>query len=96
MRHSPPGETLGKHITIQEDMKLVHPYAAGLDIGAEEIWACVPLRSTAEPVQRFGTFTPDLESLKNWLLQHQVNTVATPAPPPGACGEHWRVLDSSV
>lgn len=67
---------MGKQTTTPEDMKLVHPHAAGLDIGAEEIWACVPPSSTTEPVQRFGTFTPDLKSLTNWLLNHQVDTVA--------------------
>jgi hypothetical protein len=64
---------MGKQTTIPEDMKLVHPHAAGLDIGAEEIWACVPPSSTAQPVQRFGTFTPDLRSLADWLLNHQVD-----------------------
>jgi hypothetical protein len=26
-----------------EELKIVHPHAAGLDIGATEIWACVPV-----------------------------------------------------
>lgn len=38
----------------------VNPHAAGLDIGREEIWACVPEDRDAEPVRSFGTFTPDL------------------------------------
>ena len=38
----------------------VNPHAAGLDIGSEEIWACVPEDRDAEPVRSFGTFTPDL------------------------------------
>ena len=38
----------------------VNPHAAGLDIGSEEIWACVPEDRDAEPVRAFGTFTPDL------------------------------------
>ena len=33
--------------------------AAGLDIGAEEIWACVPAERDTQPVRAFGTFTPD-------------------------------------
>ena len=37
--------------------------AAGLDIGAEEIWACVPAERDAQPVRVFGTFTPDLHAL---------------------------------
>jgi hypothetical protein len=39
------------------------PAAAGLDIGAEEIWACVPADRDAQPVRVFGTFTPDLGSV---------------------------------
>ena len=38
----------------------VNPHAAGLDIGSDEIWACVPEDRDAEPVRSFGTFTPDL------------------------------------
>ena len=38
----------------------VNPHAAGLDIGSEEIWVCVPEARDAEPVRPFGTFTPDL------------------------------------
>jgi len=47
-----------------------------LDIGAEEIWACVPADRDARPVRAFGTFTPDLHALADWLAQCQVTTVA--------------------
>jgi transposase len=47
-----------------------------LDIGAEEIWACVPAERDAQPVRAFGTFTPDLQALGDWLVQCQVTTVA--------------------
>jgi len=50
--------------------------AAGLDIGAEEIWACVPADRDARPVRAFGTFTPDLHALADWLAQCQVRSVA--------------------
>ena len=38
----------------------INPHAAGLDIGSEELWACVPEDRDAEPVRPFGTLTPDL------------------------------------
>ncbi len=38
----------------------VHPNAAGLDIGAPEIWACVPPDRCDQPVRTFATFTPDV------------------------------------
>jgi len=47
-----------------------------LDIGAEEIWACVPADRDGQPVRAFGTFTPDLHALADWLAQCQVTTVA--------------------
>ena len=55
---------------------VVHPQAAGLDIGQEEIWACAPTDQDGGLVQTFGTFTPDLQALADWLEQHQVDTVA--------------------
>jgi transposase len=54
----------------------VNPHAAGLDIGSEEIWACVPEDRDAEPVRAFGTFTPDLYALADWLATCRVETVA--------------------
>jgi transposase len=47
-----------------------------LDIGAEEIWACVPADRDAHPVRAFGTFTPDLHALADGLAQGQVTTIA--------------------
>ena len=59
-----------------EQMVIVHPNAAGLDIGAREIYGCVPAEQDEETVKAFGTFTPDLHSLADWLAAHQVDTVA--------------------
>jgi len=53
-----------------------NPAAAGLDIGAEEIWACVPAARDTPPVRAFGTFTPDLHALADWLAHCEVTTVA--------------------
>lgn len=57
-------------------LSFVHPNAAGLDIGAREIWVCVPSDRDPEPVRRFGTFTPDLHTLADWLQSCRVDTVA--------------------
>jgi hypothetical protein len=54
----------------------VNPHAAGLDIGSEEIWVWVPEDRDAEPVRPFGTFTPDLYALADWLATCQIATVA--------------------
>lgn len=50
--------------------------AAGMDIGAEEIWVCVPENVTTENVRCFGTFTTELEELATWLEKCGVTTVA--------------------
>src|SRR5260370_17040432 len=70
--------------TTNEVWKVVNPNAAGLDIGASEIWACVPADRDATPVRCFGTFTPDLQALVAWL-------VACPVPPVAmeSTGVYW-------
>jgi transposase len=55
---------------------IIHPDAAGLDIGASEIWAAVPPDRDAQPVRPFATFTPDLQALVDWLVACRVRTVA--------------------
>ncbi|MGQ9561882.1 MAG: IS110 family transposase [Candidatus Oleimicrobiaceae bacterium] len=67
-----------------EGLKVVNPNAAGLDIGSSEIWAAAPPGRTAEPVRRFGTFTPDLHALADWLSECGVDTVAMEAT-----GVYW-------
>jgi hypothetical protein len=59
-----------------ESLKQINLDAAGLDIGAEEIWGCVPEGRERESVRVFGTFTPDLHSLADWLERCGVTTVA--------------------
>jgi transposase len=55
---------------------VVHPHAAGLDIGKHEIWAAVPPAPGRETVRAFGTFTPDLQALADWLAAGGITTVA--------------------
>jgi transposase len=59
-----------------EDLACVHPNAAGLDIGSEEIVLAVPSDRDPQPVRVFRTFTPDLHSLVAWLLACGIETVA--------------------
>lgn len=64
---------MGKRV---EQVEVVHPNAAGLDIGAREIYGCIPPDRDGETVRMFGTFTPDLQRLAEWLVANQVDTVA--------------------
>jgi transposase len=59
-----------------EAMPVINPNAAGLDIGSEEIWACVPANRAEQPVRKFGTYTPDLQALADWLQRCGIETVA--------------------
>jgi transposase len=59
-----------------ESSPQVNPNAAGLDIGSDEIWACVPEDRDAEPGRSFGSFTPDLYALADWLAACRIETVA--------------------
>ena len=63
--------------TIHIDgLPAIHPNAAGVDIGADEIVVAVPPDRDPQPVRVFGTFTPDLEALVAWLLACRIDTVA--------------------
>lgn len=59
-----------------EGLKVVHPNAAGLDIGSEEIWAAVSPERVTASVRKFDTFTADLHELADWLASCGVDTVA--------------------
>jgi len=59
-----------------DSLKQLNLNAAGLDIGAEEMWVCVPEERDEESVRMFGTFTPDLHAIGDWLKQCGVTTVA--------------------
>jgi len=59
-----------------EHLPILYPNAAGLDIGAREIYVCVPPGRADDTVKAFGTFTPDLKTLADWLVEHGVDTVA--------------------
>ena len=61
---------------VEPALPVVNPHAAGLDIGLAEIWAAVPAGSDPIAVRKFGTFTPDLHALADWLSLCGVTTVA--------------------
>jgi transposase len=50
--------------------------AAGIDIGATEIFVAVPADRAVENVRSFPTFTQDLDALADWLAECRVKTVA--------------------
>jgi len=59
-----------------EGMRQVNPHAAGVDIGAHEIMACVPDGDDQQIVRAFGTYTADLDALASWFIDRGIQTVA--------------------
>ncbi|MGH9631669.1 MAG: IS110 family transposase, partial [Bryobacteraceae bacterium] len=59
-----------------EQPPVLHPDAAGVDIGADEIFVAVPPDRDEKPVRSFPTFTRDLKELIDWLQRCGIRTVA--------------------
>jgi transposase len=57
-------------------MSRIHPHAAGVDIGAIEIVACVPGDESTQIVKAFGNYTVDLQALAQWMKGYHIKTVA--------------------
>jgi transposase len=62
-------------VRYYEGLPQIRANAAGMDIGAEEIWVDVGNKDV-EGVRRFGTFTADLNEMAEWLKQCGIETVA--------------------
>jgi transposase len=68
-----PKSTKAVNIDVLDQINL---NAAGLDIGAAEIWVSVPEDRDEQSVRAFPTFTVDLQRLADWLTECGIETVA--------------------
>jgi len=59
-----------------EPLRIVHPEAAGIDIGSQKHYVAVRPDRDSEPVRCFGCLTPDLQAMAQWLQRCSVTTVA--------------------
>jgi len=59
-----------------EELTILHPDAAGIDVGASELFVAVSADRDHQPVRSFPTFTRDLNALADWLQQCGVCSVA--------------------
>jgi len=57
-------------------LEVMHPHAAGIDVGNSAHYVAVRPARDPDPVRRFGCFTADLHRLADWLQQCGVTTVA--------------------
>ena len=69
-KQSAPARVDGKALEI------VHPDAAGIDVGGSEHWVAVSPDHASEPVRRCGCFTADLRQMGQWLIEKGVRRVA--------------------
>src|ERR1700739_2317316 len=65
-----------------EDPRLdvVHPHAAGIDVGNSAHYVAVRPDRDQQPVRRFECFTADLHRMSDWLQSCGVQTVACRRP----------------
>jgi transposase len=56
-------------------LEIVHPDAAGIDVGGSEHWVAISPERDDEPVRRFGCFTSDLRQMADWLVEKRIRTV---------------------
>ena len=53
-------------------LEVVHPQAAGIDVGNSTHYAAVRPDRDSQPVRRFECFTADLYRLADWLQNYGV------------------------
>lgn len=57
-------------------LPIVAPDAAGIDVGAKEMYVAVPQDRAQTSVRCFAAFTEDLQALAQWLTECHIKTVA--------------------
>ncbi|MFN0048425.1 MAG: IS110 family transposase [Cytophagales bacterium] len=66
-------------------MEVVHPHAAGIDVGSRSHWVAVG--QTENDISEFGVYNHQLFELAHWLKERQVKTVAMEST-----GTYWQSL----
>lgn len=72
-------------------LEIVHPDAAGVDVGNESHFVAVPGDRDPQPVREFGCWTSDLVRMAEWLQQCRIRTVLVQAT-----GVYWIALKDIV
>lgn len=62
-------------VTKPTGLPIIHPFAAGIDIGSRFHVAAVSPGLCDEPVQTFQAFTSDLQRMADWLIMMGTKTV---------------------
>jgi transposase len=82
----------GRAIDVQslDHLKQINHHAAGIDLGQQENFVCVPADSVPlgeSAVRAFGVFTEEMDAMVEWLRVCQVTAVAMEAT-----GHYWMVV----
>src|SRR5437899_10089836 len=76
MNHKQRREMLRKIQSADLSLEVVHPDAAGIDIGNESHYVAVPSARDRQPVRRFGCTTAEVKAMADWLKQCKIQTIA--------------------
>lgn len=71
-----------------DDLVVIQPETAGIDIGSESHWVSVPADRDAEPVREFSAMTHGLLALADWLQTCGIHRLALEST-----GVYWIPLD---
>jgi transposase len=72
-------------------LTIVHPDAAGIDVGNESHFVAVPAGRDAQPVREFGSWTADLQRMAAWLKSCGIRTVAMQST-----GVYWIAVQEAL
>jgi len=79
---------LGRRVAASDPgLTIVHPNAAGIDVGNESHFVAVPADRDEHPVREFGCWTAALNEIAEWLISCRIDTVAMQAT-----GVYWIAL----
>lgn len=68
-------------------LSIIHPNAAGIDVGNGSHYAAVPPHRDPQPVREFGCWTEALKEMARWLVACRIDTVALQST-----GVYWIAL----
>ena len=84
-------KALARQLRVDDPgLDVMHPHAAGIDIGNSAHYVAVRPDRDPDSVRRFECFTADLHRLADWLQQCGVTTVAMQST-----GVYWIPLSSN-
>ena len=57
-------------------LPVVHPHAAGIDVGQASHFVAIPPDRDPVPIREFGSWTAAVQEMASWLTAHGIRTVA--------------------